>query len=206
MTEHTMTRLNLLPWREMKRREQDRQLLSVAAFACVLMGLIIFYAHLHVSALIDNQNSRNKFLKDEIAKVDKQIAEIRDLKKKRKALISRMNIIYQLQGDRTQIVHVFDELVRRLPEGVYFTKLDQKAKSITLEGVAQSNARVSALMRNLENSNWFMNPELDVINVKKKGGDRVSQFKLKVTQTDKSFKKDEKKKKSPRKRKVARRR
>jgi len=193
-----MTRLNLLPWREMRRKEQDKQLLSLMVFVSVLMGLAVFYAHLHVGGLIDNQNARNNFLNDEIVQVDKQIKEIRDIKKRRAALVSRMNIIYQLQGDRTQVVHLFDELVQRLPEGVYLKSLEQKLKSLKMKGVAQSNARVSALMRNLEESNWFTQPNLKVINVKKnkKTGDRVSNFDLSVTQTDKSAKKKSTKKKS----------
>jgi len=179
-----MTKLNLLPWRELRRKEQDRQLVSAGGFTWVLMALIIFYAHLHVSALIDNQKKRNEFLKEEIAKVDKEIQEIKELKKQRRALIARMNIIHQLQGDRTQIVHVFDELVQQLPEGIYFRKLSQKGKVFSVDGTAQSNARVSALMRNLDSSDWFTNPVLKVINVKDSDGDRVSNFQLKVTQAD----------------------
>ena len=185
------TRLNLLPWREMRRKEQDKQLMSVAGFAWVLMALIVFYGHVHVTTLIDNQNKRNQYLEEEIVKVDKQIAEIKELQKQRKALIARMNIIYELQGDRTQIVHVFDEFVQRLPDGVYFTNMDQKGKNFFLNGVAQSNARVSALMRNLEESNWFKDPVLEIIKAKETKEDRVSEFKLRVTQTDKRAKKSE---------------
>lgn len=188
-----MTKLNLLPWRELRRKEQDRQLISAGGFTWVLMALVIFYAHLHVSALIDNQKKRNQFLKEEIAKVDKQIEEIKQLKKQRQALIARMNIIHQLQGDRTQIVHVFDELVQQLPEGIYFTRLDQKGKVFSIGGTAQSNARVSALMRNLDSSDWFTNPVLQVINVKDSGGDRVSNFQLNVTQADKRSEKSKEK-------------
>ncbi len=180
------TRLNLLPWREMRRKEQDRQLLTIAAGAWVLMGLVVFYAHLHVSGLIEDQQRRNDFLKGEIAKVEKEITEIKELRKQRQALIARMNVIYELQGDRTQVVHVFDDLVRKLPEGVYFTALDQKGKTFVLQGSAQSNARVSALMRNLDGSDWFTDPNLVVINVKEeKGGDRVSTFTLQVNQATK---------------------
>ena len=188
-----MTKLNLLPWRELRRKEQDRQLISAGGFTWVLMALVIFYAHLHVSALIDNQKKRNEFLKEEIAKVDKQIEEIKQLKKQRQALIARMNIIHRLQGDRTQIVHVFDELVQQLPEGIYFTRLDQKGKVFSVDGTAQSNARVSALMRNLDSSDWFTNPVLKVINVKDSGGDRVSNFQLSVTQADKQSEKSKEK-------------
>ncbi|MDH5632432.1 MAG: PilN domain-containing protein [Gammaproteobacteria bacterium] len=184
----TRTTLNLLPWREIRRKEMDRQLLSVLAFVSILMAALVFYAHLHVSGLIENQQMRNKYLTDEITKVDKQIAEIKELKQQRQALISRMNIIYQLQGARTQIVRVFDEFVRKLPEGVYFSSVVQKDKNFTLKGVAQSNARVSALMRNLDESNWFTQPILKIINVKKQNADRISEFDLTVVQTDKSAK------------------
>jgi type IV pilus assembly protein PilN len=183
------TRINLLPWREMRRKEQDRQLLTIAVGAWILMGVIIFYAHVHVTAEIDNQSKRNEFLNQEIAKVDKEIKEIAELKKQRADLIARMNVIYELQGDRSQVVHLFDELARKLPEGMYFTLLKDAGKSVELKGVAQSNARVSALMRNLSSSDWFADPELEVITVKNKGSDRVSEFSLKVKQVAKQQKK-----------------
>ncbi len=176
------TRINLLPWREMRRKEQDRQILSIGVGAWILMGLIIFYAHLHVSALIENQEKRNQFLEAEIKKVDEEIKEIRELQAARAALLARMRVIQQLQLDRTQVVHLFDDLVRQTPEGVYFTSLRQAGPGITLQGVAQSNARVSALMRKLDGSDWFAAPELDVINVKVRGNDRVSEFSLRVKQ------------------------
>jgi type IV pilus assembly protein PilN len=183
------TRINLLPWREMQRKEQDRQLLSIAVGAWILMGVVIFYAHVHVSSLIENQNRRNDFLNQEIAKVDKEIKEIAALKKQRAALIARMNVIYELQSDRTQVVHLFDELARKLPEGIYFSSLKHTGNNIALQGMAQSNARVSALMRNLASSDWFANPELEVITSKAAGSDRVSSFSLSVKQSEKQKKK-----------------
>jgi len=183
------TRINLLPWREMRRKEQDRQLLTIAVGAWILMGVIIFYAHVHVTSLIENQNKRNEFLNQEIAKVEKEIKEIAEIKKQRADLIARMNVIYQLQGARTQVVHIFDELVRKLPEGVYFTSLRDAGTGIALQGVAQSNARVSALMRNLASSDWFADPELEIIRVKSVGSDRVSEFSLKVKVVAKKQKK-----------------
>ncbi|OGI65992.1 MAG: hypothetical protein A2W18_13480 [Candidatus Muproteobacteria bacterium RBG_16_60_9] len=183
------TRLNLLPWRDMRRREQDRQLLTVAIGAWVLMVVIVFYAHIHVTGLIDAQNRRNEFLKQEIAKVEIQIKEVADLKKRREDLIARMNVIQQLQADRTRVVRVFDELVRRVPEGVQLASLKQTGSaSMALTGVAQSNARVSALMRNFSASEWFDDPKLDVINVRQKGSDRVSEFALKVKNSGKTAK------------------
>lgn len=184
------TRLNLLPWREMRRREQDRQLLTIAIGAWVLMVVIVFYAHIHVTGLIDAQNRRNEFLKQEIAKVEKQIREVAAIKKRREALIARMNVIQQLQADRTRVVRIFDELVRRVPEGVQLTSLKQTgADNMALTGVAQSNARVSALMRNLAASDWFDDPKLNVINVRHKGNDRVSEFSMKVKNVTKKKKK-----------------
>jgi len=183
------TRINLLPWREMQRKEQDRQLLTIAVGAWILMGVVIFYAHVHVSSLIENQNRRNDFLNQEIAKVDKEIKEIAALKKQRAALIARMNVIYELQSDRTQVVHLFDELARKLPEGIYFSSLKHTGNNIALQGTAQSNARVSALMRNLASSDWFANPELEVITSKAAGSDRVSSFSLNVKQSEKQKKK-----------------
>ena len=176
------TRLNLLPWRELRRKERDRQLLAVAVSTWALMVLIVLYAYLHVDALKDNQVKRNEFLLQEIARVEQEIKEIAGLRKQREALITRMNVIYQLQADRIQVVHVFDELARKLPEGVYLTALKYSGSNISLQGVARSNARVSAFMRNLSGSDWFADPELEVINVKDKGGARVSEFSLKVKQ------------------------
>jgi type IV pilus assembly protein PilN len=165
----------------MRRREQDRQLLTIAIGAWVLMVVVVFYAHIHVSGLIDAQNRRNEFLKQEIAKVEKQIKEVADLKKRREDLIARMNVIQQLQADRTRVVRIFDELVRRVPEGVQLSSLKQTGSSnMALTGVAQSNARVSALMRNFSASDWFGDPKLNVINVKPKGGDRISEFSMTV--------------------------
>jgi type IV pilus assembly protein PilN len=177
-----MTRLNLLPWREMRRRELDRQLLMLGIGTWTIMGLIVFYGYIHVSNMIEEQGRRNDYLKKEIAKVEQEIKEIDGLKKKRQDLISRMNVIYQLQSDRGRMVHMFDDLVRKLPGGVYFTSVKHSGGNTNLQGTAQSNARVSALMRNLTSSDWFAEPQLEVINVKERGGERVSEFSLKVKQ------------------------
>jgi type IV pilus assembly protein PilN len=176
------TRVNLLPWRDMQRKEQDRQLLSIGVFAWMLMGLLVFYGHLHVSGMIEDQNQRNKYLQSEINKLNKVIKEISDIKKKRKQLVARMNVIYKLQADRTRMVHIMDELVETLPEGVYYSSLQQKGSTLVLKGAAQSNARVSALMRNFDTSVWFENPDLKIVSAKGKGGARVSSFDLTVTQ------------------------
>lgn len=178
------TRINLLPWREIRRQEQDRQLLSASIGAWLLTGLIVFYGWYYMNGLIEHQNKRNDYLKSEIAQLDKKIEEINKLKERKQALIARMEIIQQLQQDRTQIVHVFDDLVRKLPKGVYLTGLAKKNKQITLKGTAQSNARVSHLMNNLDSSNWFTNPNLDIVNARDQGGSRVSQFTVRVNEQD----------------------
>ncbi len=179
-----MTRINLLPWREAERKERKRQFASIAIGAVFLMAAIIFYVHLHINGMIDNQNTRNKFLTNEIAIVDKSIDEIRELESNKKQLLNRMNIIQDLQGRRPLIVHILDELVRTLPEGLYLTELNQQGNSLELKGVAQSNARVSALMRRLDKSPWFNSPKLDVIQSKEKesGEGRTSHFALTVNQ------------------------
>lgn len=176
------TRINLLPWRELRRQEQDRQLLSASIGAWLLMGLMVFYGWYHMNGLIDYQEKRNQYLKTEIAKLDEKIKEINKIKDRKQALIARMEIIQQLQRDRTKIVHIFDDLVRKLPKGVYFTALAKKNDRITLKGMAQSNARISNLMNNLDSSDWFTNPDLDIVNAQSRGDARVSQFTLRVNE------------------------
>lgn len=181
-----MTSINLLPWREMLRKERQRQFASIAVGAAVLMGAIVLYVHLHVGGLIDDQNARNTFLQTQIKKVDRQIAEIKDLESEKDKLLARMNIIQQLQSNRPQIVHLFVELVNTLPDGVYLTAVKQDGSSLVIDGEAQSNARVSAFMRNLDASKWLTKPRLDVIKaVQAKDGDRNSDFTLRVSQVSK---------------------
>ena len=177
-----MTRINLLPWREALRKEQQRQFISIAAGAAVLTAVIIFYMHIHIGGLIDEQTARNTFLEQQIASVDRKIAEIKELETEKQKLLARMNIIQQLQSRRPEIVHVFDEMARRVPDGIYLTSIKQSGDSLLIEGVAESNARVSAFMRNLDASAWFKNPGLIVIESKEKEKVRTSSFTLKVTQ------------------------
>jgi type IV pilus assembly protein PilN len=177
-----MTRINLLPWRETLRKEQQRQFISIAAGAAILMAVIVFYVHIHIGGLIDGQTARNNFLQKEITSVDEKITEIRQLEAEKQQLLARMNIIQQLQSRRPEIVHVFDEMARSVPDGIYLTSVKQQGESLIIEGVAESNARVSAFMRNLDASKWFTNPALVVIESKEKENVRTSQFKLVVRQ------------------------
>ncbi len=178
-----MTCINLLPWRETRRKEQQRQFFAIAGGAALVMAAVVFYIHVHIGGLIDHQNQRNDFLEGQIARVDSKIAEIKELKSEKQKLLARMNIIQQLQTRRPEIVHLFDELVKSIPGGIYLTRAQQQGSTITLEGVAQSNARVSSFMRNLDESRWFENPRLEVIEANDKNRVRTSRFVLTVQQS-----------------------
>ncbi len=178
-----MTRINLLPWRERQRKELQRQFASIAGGAVVLMIAVIFYVHLHMSSLIEAQNLRNDFLNKEIALVDAKITEIKTLEDEKQNLLTRMDVIQQLQTRRPEIVHLFDEFVRNVPEGVYLTEITQNGTSIKITGVAQSNATVSSFMRSLDESEWLADPKLEVIEANVKERIRTSTFTLHVHQT-----------------------
>lgn len=176
------TRINLLPWRESLRKERKRQFASIAGGAVLLMVVIVFYVHLHINGMIDHQNARNSMLETEIAKVDEGIKEISELETKKTQLLNRMTVIQDLQTRRPLTVRLMDELVRTMPDGLVLAKVTQKGTDLELEGMAQSNARISAFMRNLQDSSWFGEPKLDVIQAQDKAGNRVSKFVLKVKQ------------------------
>ena len=177
-----MAHINLLPWREARRKEQQRQFLSLLVFTVVLAGLIMLYVHFQFSGLISYQNQRNEYLQSQIVVLQKRIKDIKELKSTKAKLLARMNIIQQLQRSRPEVVHLFDQLVRTLPNGVYLTSVVQKGALLTVQGVAQSNARVSEYMRNLDASQWLGDPRLDVIQTKKMDENRVSLFTLRVIQ------------------------
>ena len=187
-----MTQINLLPWREMRRKEAQRQFASLAAGAVVLMGLIILYVHLHIGGLMEQQQARNEFLNTEIATVDKKISEIKEPESERKKLLARMDVVQQLQSQRPRIVYLFKEFVNVLPDGVYLTQLKQIGDTITIDGLAQSNARVSTVMRNIDASEWLDKPKLEVIETttNKQQTERASHFQLLVKQSMKTDNKD----------------
>ena len=162
-----MAKINLLPWRQERRAEQQKQLLSITGLSTVLILLIIVAVHLEISRQVNSQFKRNQYIRTEIQQVEKQLTEIHNLEKSKKQLLSRMNIIQQLQQNRPEVVHLFDELARQIPEGVYLSSLQQTGKQLKLEGIAQSNARVSAFMRNIAASGWMSDPKLDVIETDK---------------------------------------
>lgn len=162
-----MPRINLLPWREQQRRERRISFyvgLGAAAGAAVVVA---FAAYLLFGSLIDAQEARNARLRSEIRVLDRQIEEINDLEQQKQNFISRMRIIEKLQRSRPEEVHLFDELVKVMPDGVYLTSVKQSGTALKLEGVAQSSTRVSTLMRNIAASQWLQNPALEVIETRK---------------------------------------
>jgi len=163
-----MAKINLLPWRQELRKEQQRQFFTLMGLCVVLVIVGMAAVHLQYARMINTQNSRNDYLRKHIQEVEKQIAEINELSSKKERLLARMEIIQQLQRNRPEIVRLFDELVRVMPDGVYLTSLQQNNISLQMSGVAQSNARVSALMRNIDQSEWLANPQLVVIESGKK--------------------------------------
>ncbi|HMM45359.1 MAG TPA: PilN domain-containing protein [Candidatus Macondimonas sp.] len=172
--------INLLPWREQQRKNDQRQFfISLAGAAIVALGGV-FLVSSYVQTHIDRQNARNARIEAENRQLDTQIAEIRDLQKLRQSLIERMRIIEELQDQRTTSVHLFDELINTLPDGVTLLVMRQEGNQITLEGQAQSNARVSSYMKNLDGSPWFQNPQLVVIETKDGKNGRFAQFSLRV--------------------------
>jgi len=177
-----MARINLLPWREnlRKKRQRDFGIATMIAVAVVVAGCAGVY--FYIGELISHQQKRNDFLQQEIAAMDRQIKEIKNLEKIKARLIARMNVIQELQGSRPQIVHLFDEVVKTIPEGVYLTELLQQGTSLTLTGRAQSNARVSSFMRNINASKWLDKPTLQVISAKGKAGTGLSNFTLTALQ------------------------
>ena len=177
-----MAHINLLPWREELRKEKQQQFVVIGGGTAIVAALLILLTHIQMNGLIEQQNNRNKFLDTEIAALDKKIAKIKDLEKTRAALLARMDIIQQLQHSRPQSVHLMDELVYTLPDGVYLNSISQKGASLTMSGVAQSNARVSAYMRNIDNSQWMGKPRLDVIETKEDKNRRTATFVLRANQ------------------------
>lgn len=158
-----MAHINLLPWRETLRKKRQKDFGMSVLLALILAGGACGGVHFYIEDMISHQEGRNNYLGQEIAIVDKKIVEIKELEKQKAQLIARMNVIQSLQGSRPQIVHLFDELVSTIPDGTHLTKLEQKGSAVTMNGIAESNARVSAYMRNIDTSAWLGGPVLQVI-------------------------------------------
>jgi type IV pilus assembly protein PilN len=176
-----MPMINLLPWRDELRAQRRNQFYMAMGGAIGAAAVVALIGVLLMNAIIDAQYDRNQMLKDEISALDVRIKEIIDLEKKKDRLVARMKIIEQLQKSRPEIVHLFEEMVRTLPDGVHLTSVKQTGKSLEIRGTAESNTRVSAFMRNIDKSGWLESPDLKVVEVKdsKKGssrGARASEF------------------------------
>lgn len=175
-----MAQINLLPWREERRQELKKEFLVTVGLVLALGVGLLMLADRIVDGQIQNQNSRNQYLADNIKVLDEQVAEIRELQKKRNQLLDRMRVIQELQGNRPIIVRVLDQLVRTVPDGVFYTSLQTKDKTITIRGVAESNNRVSSLMRRLDSSDWLASPNLDAVRAAPEYGDQANTFNLTV--------------------------
>jgi type IV pilus assembly protein PilN len=171
-----MPRINLLPWREVERKKRQRDFgiaLAGGVVAAVATVLLAMFAY---SQMIGNQEDRNARLTEEIVDLEKSITEIDGLERQKERLLARMEIIEQLQKSRPEIVHLFDEVARQMPEGVYLTGLKQQGSRVEVRGVAQSSTRVSALMRQIDASEWMGSPEVDRVETTQSGNSRQSEF------------------------------
>jgi type IV pilus assembly protein PilN len=177
-----MPRINLLPWRTELRQRRKKEFLVALAGTLVVGAGVVWLSKLTVQGWTSAQQDRNEILRTEIAQLDKQIEEITSLESQRERLLARMQVITQLQRSRPEVVHLFDELVNAVPEGVNLTEVVQQGGRVELRGSAQSSTRVSALMRNIDGSAWLQDPGLDVVETVASGIDRNSQFKLFATQ------------------------
>jgi len=175
-----MAQINLLPWRDERRQELKKEFLTIIAFVLALAVGLVLLADRVVNSQIDEQKARNQYLKEHIAILDKQVAEIRDIQKKRNQLLDRMRVIQELQGNRPIIVRILDQLVRTVPDGVFYTNLNTHDKVINIRGIAESNNRVSSLMRRLDASDWLADPNLDAVRAAPEYGEQATIFNLTV--------------------------
>jgi len=175
-----MPQINLLPWRQELRKEQQRQFFTIMIMSLALMLLIVLASHLQINRMISTQESRNSLLSNVIKGVDTQLTEIKNLETEKQRLLDRMKIIQQLQRDRPEVVRLFDDLARTVPNGIYLKQVNQQASGLAIEGIAQSNARVSSFMRNLDSAKSMYNPNLTVIKSEKGKQLSARRFKLNV--------------------------
>lgn len=188
-----MIRVNLLPHREIRRKQQQQQFFIMLGTVAVIGAGIWFGVHVYLEDQFDNQVSRNKYLQAEIEKLDKQIAEIQKLKDQTASLLARKGVVETLQGTRSEVVHLLDQLVRQLPDGVYLKSIKQAGTRVTITGLTQSQARVSTLMRNLEASPQLENPGLIEIKSGQEGTQRVNEFIMNINITRAKVEEDSRK-------------
>lgn len=178
-----MIRINLLPHRELARAARRRQFNAMLGLAVAAGVVVVLLGHGWIASRQSNQEARNAFLEQEIAKLDTQISEIKKIREQTQALLARKQVVETLQSNRTEVVHLFDQMIRLLPEGLYLKSFKQAGNVVTLSGYTQSSARVSSLMRNLENSPWFDTVNLIEIKSATVNNLRANEFVLTVKQT-----------------------
>jgi type IV pilus assembly protein PilN len=177
-----MPRINLLPWREAERKRKRQEFMVGAVASLVAAFVVYMVVNWQMQSSIDEQMARNRYLNDQIEELDKQIAEILDLEEQKKSLQARITVIESLELSRPEIVHVFDQLVRTTPDGIYLTSVKQTDRKIELKGIAQSSTRVASYMRNIDSSEWLKDPALQILETKGATADAGSQFTLNALQ------------------------
>lgn len=175
-----MAKINLLPWREVHRQEKKKEFFVILAGVVVISAFLAFLWVSNVQSAITEQNARNRLLKSEISALEKQVSEIEELKQRREELLARMRVIQDLEGTRPVIVRYFDDMVRAIPDGVYLNLMQREGESIRLEGIAESNNRVSSFMRNLDESDWFAAPNLRSVIAAPEEGEQANSFVMTV--------------------------
>lgn len=175
-----MGQINLLPWREERRREKTAEFATFTGIVALFAIVIVFAARFHIGNIENYHSARNQYLQTQIDILNTKLQEIKNLEETKANLLARMNVIQELQRSRPEIVHLFEEIVTTIPEGVWLSDIKQSEKTLNVEGRAESNARVSAYMRNLEASAWLKNPVLEVIEADKNA--RIAKFKLRLQQ------------------------
>ncbi|WP_045857376.1 PilN domain-containing protein [Teredinibacter purpureus] len=175
-----MAQINLLPWREEHRREKKKEFLTQLGGVCLLAIGVAYLWVQAVDGAIATQNTRNSMLNTEIGLLEKQVSEIKDLKKKRRELLDRMKVIQDLEGKRSIIVHYFDEFAKSVPDGVYITTLSKNGNIISIDGVSESTNRVSTFMRQLDDSEWFADPNLKSVVAAPQHGSQASTFQMQL--------------------------
>lgn len=187
-----MAKINLLPWREERRQQLKKEFLTTLVFVLLMGGIAVFLGNMFYQNKIAAQESRNQYIQRHITELDKQIAEIKDLNERREELLTRMEVIQNLQGNRPVIVRLFDEVVRTLPDGVFYQSLELAKTSLSMKGIAESNNRISSLMRRTDNSDWLTSPNLTSVKGDKKFGDQASEFSMSAQLDKPALDKDKK--------------
>jgi type IV pilus assembly protein PilN len=176
-------RINLLPHREMRRKQQQQHFFVMLGVVVAIGAAVWFGVHTYLDSVFTNQQARNKYLEEEIVKIDKEIAEINKLKEQIAALLKRKQVVETLQSNRAEVVHLLDQLVRQLPDGMYLKAIRQQGTKVTINGYTQSQARVSTLMRNLEGSQYLQKANLVEIKSATIGGQRLNEFTMNIEVT-----------------------